>query len=166
MANAHPPVVGTQIRDRHTSQVSAHSRTHQHLCTSSRVQAHFADLVEQGGLGVLIVLLITLLGCQSSDEDWSTVPDDLKDLSRGDFGDVDFEISVSIVPGPSVESADDCDGIETCEVGDGGIVDCAEHVDLRASNIGFVFVVDPVFIKPVIDGGLEVDVVSEVAGSG
>lgn len=37
---------------------------------------------------------------------------------------------------------------------------------MGSSDIGFVFVVYSVFVEPVIDGGLEVDVITEVAWSG
>jgi hypothetical protein len=117
-------------------------------------------------LRILVVFLVDFLSSESSDKDRGSVPDDLKNLSGRDFGDIDFEIGIPVVPGPAVEPADDCDCVETAKVGHGGIVDCTEHVDLGASDIGFVLIVDPVFVKPVIDGSLEIDVVSEVAGSG
>jgi len=90
----------------------------------------------------------------------------LKNFSWRNFRDVNLEVCVAIVAGPAVEPANDGDSVETAKVGDSSVVDCAEHVNLGASDVSFVFVVDSVLIEPVVDGGLEVDVVSEVAGTG
>ena len=89
----------------------------------------------------------------------------MQDFGRGDFGDVDFEIGISIISCPSVESADECDCIESCQVGHGGVVDCTQHVDLSPSDVSLVLIVDSIFIEPVIESGFEVDVISEVSGS-
>ncbi len=73
---------------------------------SSWVQADLADFVEEGCLRQF-VLLLHFLGSESSDEDRGAVPDDLQDLSRRYFRDIDLEIGISVIPCPAVESADD-----------------------------------------------------------
>ena len=111
-------------------------------------------------------LLVHFLGGEPADEDGRAVPDDLQHLSGRDLGDVDLEVGVPVVPGPAVEPADDCHCVEPGEVGHRGVVDCAEHVGLGPPDLGLVLVVDPVLVEPVVEGGLEVDVVAEVAGTG
>ncbi len=163
MADAHPTVVGAEVRDRHTAEVSADCRADEDLRTAGRVDADLAGFVEQGRLGQL-VLLLDFLVCQSADEDGSAVPHNLQHLAGRNLGNVDFEVGVSVVACPSVETADDCDCVETGEVGHGGVVDCAEHVNLRAADVGLLLIVDSVLVEPVVEGHFEVDVVAEVAG--
>jgi hypothetical protein len=123
------------------------------------------DLVKQSSLGQFVFLL-NFLSSKPSNEDRSSVPDDLKNLSWGDFRDIDLKISVTIVSGPSIESADDSNCIESGKVGHGCVIDCAQHVDLGPSDIGLVLIVHSVLVEPVVKVGLEVDVISEVAGTG
>ncbi len=112
------------------------------------------------------MFLLHLFSCQSSDEDRSSVPDDLDNLGRWEFRDVDFHVRIPVVPGPPGESSNGGNGVEPGEVQHTGIVDGTEGVKLCSSDVGLVFVVDSVFLEPVVDGGLEVDVVTEVSWSG
>lgn len=164
MTNADPSVVGSEVGDRNATQMGADCRADENLCTSCLIQANLTDFIEQGRSGELIFIL-NLLGSKSSNEDGCSVPDDLQYFSRWDFGDIDFKIGISIISCPSIESADDSDDVESCQVGHGSVVDCAQHVDLSPSDIGLVLIVDSIFIEPVIESGFEVDVISEVSGS-
>jgi hypothetical protein len=110
--------------------------------------------------------LVDFGSCQSSDEDGGTVPNNLEDFSGRNFGNIDLKIGISVIPGPSVESADDSESVETAHIGHTGIEEGAEHVYLSSSDVGLVLVVDSVFVEPVVDVSFEVDVVSEVSGSG
>lgn len=166
MADADPTVVGSEVGNGDAAQVGADCRADQDLSISCRVDADLAGLVEEGRLGEFVLLLVHLCSGQSSDENGSAVPDNLEDLSWRNFGNIDFEIGISVVASPPVEPADDGESVETTHVCESGVEDCAEHVDLGSSNVGFVLVVDSVLVEPVVDVGLEVDVVSEVSGSG
>ena len=81
------------------------------MSLTSRVQTDLAFRVEKGGPGILIFFLVVLFIGESSDEDRSSIPDNLKDLSWWNFGDIDLKISISVVPRPSIESSDEGDGI-------------------------------------------------------
>lgn len=166
MANAHPSVVGSQVGNGDATQVSANSRTHQHVSVACRVEADLADWVKEGGSGVFVFLLVIFGLGESSDENGGSVPDNLEDLSGRDFGDIDLKIGIPIVPGPAVEPSDGGDCIEPAKVGEGGIEEGTEHIDLSSPDVGLVFIVNSVLVEPVIDVGLEIDVVSEVARPG
>jgi hypothetical protein len=166
VANAHPPVVGSQVGNGNTAQMGADCRAHQHACVSGLGQQHLFSLVDDGIGRELVVLLVNLGSGQSSDENRGTVPDNLEHFSGREVGDVDFHVGVPVVPLPSVEPADDTDGVEPGEVHEGSVINGTESIDLGPSNFSLVLVVDSVFIEPVVDGGLEVDMVSEIAWSG
>ena len=136
------------------------------MSVAGRVEADLADRVKEGGFGVFVFFLVIFGLGESSDEDGGSVPDNLEDLSGRDFGDIDLKIGIPIVPGPPIEPSDNSDCVEPAKVGESGIEEGTEHIDLSPPNIGLVFVVDSVLVEPVIDVGLEVDVVSEVAGPG
>lgn len=165
VANADPAVVSAEVRNGHAAEMSADCRADQHLSVSSGVEANLADLIKHSGFWQGI-LLLHFLRSKPSNEDWRSIPYDLQYLSWWNFRDIHLKIGVAVISGPSVEPADDGDCVEPCEVGHSGVVDGTQHVDLGAADVGFVLVVHPVFIEPVVKGGLEVDVVSEVSGTG
>ena len=136
------------------------------MSVAGRIEADLADRVKEGGFGVFVFFLVIFGLGESSDEDGGSVPDNLEDLSGRDFGDIDLKIGIPIVPGPPIEPSDNSDCVEPAKVGESGIEEGTEHIDLSPSDVGLVFVVDSVLVEPVIDVGLEVDVVSEVAGPG
>lgn len=135
------------------------------MSVSSWIETDLTDLIKHSGFGQFI-LLLHLLRSEPSNEDWGSIPHDLQYLSWWDFRDIHLKIGVTVVPGPSVESANDGDSVKSCEVGHSGIVDGTQHVDLSAADVGLVLVVHSVLVEPVVKSGLEVDVVSEVAGTG
>ena len=164
VANAHPTVVGAQIGDRDASQVSADCRAHQDLSVSCRVEADLADLIQKSRFGVFVFFLVDFGRSQSSDENGSSVPDDLENFSWGDFRNINLEVGISVIPGPSIEPADDSEGVESAHIGHTSVEEGAEHVYLGSSDVGLVLVVDSVFVEPVVDVGLEVDMVTEISG--
>lgn len=112
-----------------------------------------------------MVLLMNFLGGQSSDENGGSVPHNLENLSGGEFGDIDLHIGIPVVPGPTIKSANESDGVKSGEV-DEPCIDCSiEHIDLSPSNVGLMLVVDSVLVEPVINSGDEIDVVSKVRWS-
>ncbi len=165
VADANVSVVVAQIRNWNAAQMGANSWTHQDCSLAGRCQDDFWALVENS-LDWVLVLLFDLFGGESSDEDWSAVPDDLDDFGWRKFWNVDFHVSVSVVPGPSGHSADCRNGIKSCEVQHTSVVNSTECVKLSSSDLSLVFVVYSVFIEPVIDSGLEIDMVAEVTGAG
>lgn len=103
---------------------------------------------------------------QSSNEDWGTVPDDLKDFTRRKFRDLDFHIGVAIIPSPAIKTANGPNYEQSGEVHHTTEVHGGESIDLSSPDVCFVLVIDPVFVKPVVDGGCEVNMVAEVAWAG
>lgn len=166
MADAHPTVIGSQIGNGDASQMCADSGTHQDLSATSSSEVDRAVGIQESGGGVLVLFLVHLGVSEPTNEAGDTIPDNLQDFSWRDFGDINFEIGVTVVSGPSIESADAGDGVESAEVGQTGIVEGTEHVNLGSSDVGFLFVVDSVFVKPVVESSFEVDVISEVSGTG
>jgi len=150
VTNADPTVVGTKVRDWNTSQMSTDSRAHQNLSITCCGKANLTHRVQKCRFGVFVLLLVDFLSCQSSDKDWSSIPNNLHDLSGRNLGNVDFEISISIVSSPSIQSSNDGHSIESAKVGNTCIIQCAEHVDLSSTNVGLMFVVDSVLVEPVI----------------
>jgi hypothetical protein len=110
--------------------------------------------------------LVDFRSSQSSDKNGSSIPHNLEDFSWRNFGDINLEIGISVIPSPSIEPANESEGIETSQVGHTGIEEGAEHVYLGSSDIRLVLVVDSVFLEPIVDVGFEVDVVTEVSGPG
>ena len=106
-----------------------------------------------------------LLSSQSSNENWSSIPYNLQDLSGRNFRNIDFKISISIVPCPSVKSANDGYYIESCKISNSGIVDGIEHVNLSSTYVGFMLIVDSVLIKPVIEISLKINMISKISWS-
>lgn len=145
--------------------MSAHCRADKNGGVSCRGKTDLTHLIKKGRTRILVLFLVDFLSSQSSNEDWCSVPNNLKDFSWRNLRDLDFEIGVTIVTGPSVKSSNDCNCVKAAEVGKSCIVDGAEHVDLGSTDVSLMFVVDPVLIEPVIDVGFEIDVISEVAGS-
>jgi hypothetical protein len=166
VADADPAIIGSEVGDGDAAEMGTDGRAHQDLGVSGVVEADLADLVEKGGAGVLVLLLVDLLVGEPADEDGCAVPDDLEDLSGRNCGDINLKIGVPVVAGPAVESPDHSHRVQPTEVGHRGVIDCAQHIDLGAPDVGLVLVMDSVLIEPVVDVSLEVDVVSEVAGAG
>jgi len=59
--------------------MGANCRAHQNCSLTGWGQDDFRALV-QNGVGWVLVLLLDFFGCQSSDEDGGSVPDDLDDF--------------------------------------------------------------------------------------
>lgn len=166
MANADPTVIGSQIGDGNAAQMGADSRAHEYLRITSRCKAHLADRIQKRGFRVLVLFLVHLLGSKSSNKNRRPIPNNLHDLPRRNLTDINLKIGISIVPGPAIESADDGNRVESAQIGNAGVVEGAEHVDLGAADVGLMLVVNSVLVEPVVESGFEIDVVAEVAGAG
>ena len=140
----------------------ADGRAHQKLGCTSISQDDFLSSINQGIDWVFIFLLNFSVG-KSSNEDWLTVPDDLHNLTWWQFRDIHFHVCIFIVSLPAVQSSDDTDSVGSSKGKETSIVDGGEDVELGSSDIGFVLIVNSVFVKPVIDLNLEVDVVTKVS---
>ena len=123
-------------------------------------------MIEKGRFRVLIFFLVDLGSGESSDENGSSIPDDLKDFSGRNFRNINFEISISVIPSPSIESAYDSEGVESAHISHTCVEEGTEHVYLGSSDIGLVLVMDSVFIEPIVDVSLEVDMITEVSWPG
>lgn len=88
---------------------------------------------------------------KSSDEDGSSVPNNLNCFGRWQFRDINFHIGISIVSGPTVHSADGTDGVQSGKVEHTCVVDCTEGIQLGSTDIRFVLVMDSVLVKPVVN---------------
>lgn len=162
MADANPAIIGPQIGNGDTAQMSADSWAHQHLGFSGRAEDDFFALVQDGVSGIF-VLLLDLLTCQPSYEHRSSVPHNLKHFGRRQLADVHFHVGVAVVSGPPIQSAHEPNGVESGEVEGCSKEHRTEGVDLGAADIGLMFVVDSVLVEPVIDGGFKVDMITEVS---
>lgn len=165
VTDADPTIVVTQIGDRDATQMGADSRANQDTALSSRSEDNLGAFIKNSFDRVLVLLFDFLLS-ESSDEDWSTIPHNLNHLCGREFGNVDLHVGVSIVSRPAVESADCADCVQSGEVKHACVVDGAEGVKLGSSDVSFCLVVDSVLIEPVVDGGLEIDVIAEVSRTG
>lgn len=164
MADADVSVIGTEIWNGDASQVSADGGGDDDERFSGLVQNGLRILIESGGIRERVFLLDLILS-KSSDEDWDTVPDDLHDFGGWELSNIDFHVGISIVSLPSIESSDDSESIDSGEGQETSIIDGSQGIDLSSLDIGFMFVVDSVFIEPVINVNLEVKMVTEVSWS-
>lgn len=164
MADADVSVIGTEIWNGDASQVSADGGGDDDERFSGLVQNGLRILIESGGIRERVFLLDLILS-KSSDEYWDTVPDDLHDFGGWELSNIDFHVGISIVSLPSIESSDDSESIDSGEGQETSIIDGSQGIDLSSLDIGFMFVVDSVFIEPVINVNLEVKMVTEVSWS-
>ena len=162
MANADPSGVGTHVRDRDAAQVSADCTAHQQVSLVVRDQVYLTSWVRKSALFDGLLVSDLLLG-QSSDENGSAVPDDLQDLSWREFSDIELGVCISVVPGPTVQSADDRDCEESSVGDETSIEHGVEDVHVSSSHICLVFVEGSVLLEPVVHIDLEVDVFSKIA---
>jgi len=63
-----------------------------------------------------MVLLMDFLGGEPSNKDRGSVPNNLDNFTWGQFGNVDFHISISIVSGPTIQPTNYTYGVEPCEI--------------------------------------------------
>jgi hypothetical protein len=162
VANANISIIVAQIWNGNATQMGADGWAYQDGGFTGWSEDDFRALVKNG-FNWVIIFLLDLFGSKSSDEDRGTVPDNLDDFGRWQFRDIDLHVGVPVVSGPSGESSNGGDAIESGKVEHTGIVDCTEGVQLGSSDFGLVFVMDSVFVEPVVDGGLEIDVITEVS---
>jgi len=133
------------------------------LGISSRVETSLTSFIQKCLGWELMSFLMNFLSCQSSNEYWNTVPDDLKDLSRRNLWNIDFKIGVSVVSSPSVESSNDSDCVKSCEISQGSIVYSTQHVNLSSSDVSLLFIMHSILIEPIIESYFEINMISEVS---
>lgn len=80
MANADPAGVGSHVRNRDAAQVSADSTADQHVGVVVWQETDGRLLVRKLGWINSVTFSLLFLG-ESSDEHWSSVPDDLEDFT-------------------------------------------------------------------------------------
>lgn len=112
------------------------------------------------------MLLLDLFCGESSDKNGCAVPDNLDNLGRWQFRNIDFHISVPIISGPSSQSTNGSNGIKPGEVQHTSIVNSTQGIKLGSSDFSLMLIIYSVFIEPVVNGRLEIDMVTEVTGSG
>lgn len=165
VADTDPSIVVTQIWDRNASQMSAYSRANQDTAFSGRSKNNLRAFIKNSFDWILIFLFDFLLG-ESSNEDWSTIPNDLNDLRRREFWNINLHVSVSIVSRPSVQSSNRTDGVQSRKIQHPCIVHGTYGVKLSSSDVSFSLVMDSVLIEPVVDGWLEINMITEVSWTG
>ena len=110
VAQAHPALVGADVRSGDAAQVSANGGDDEHLGGASVGKNVDILLVEMASLGERVGLS-DLAESEAADEDELTVPGGLHDLARRQLTDVDLLVGVSDVPGPRdhlvVDNGDD-----------------------------------------------------------
>ena len=151
MTNANVSIVVAQIGNGNATQMCAYSRAHQDCGLTGWGKDDFRALIENSFKWILVFLL-DFFSSESSDKDGSSIPDNLNNLSRREIRNVDFHVSVPVIPGPSSQSSNGCNGIESGEVEHTSIVDSTEGIKLRSLDLCFMFVVYSILIEPVIDG--------------
>jgi len=165
VANANPSLVVTEVRNRNATQVSANGRADQHLRVLVVIEEDSFVFIEQC-LFRQSMLLFDFLVSETSDEDRLSVPHNLNDFARRQGTDVNLKISVAIVSLPAGHSVDYSESEQTSQRGHGSPAKSIKQIDLGSTNINVLFVVHAIFIKPVVDIHLEIDVVAEIARSG
>ena len=134
VAKAHPALVGTNVRSRNATQVSANGGSDIDLGVTAVIQLGERDLIESSGLGKSIRLRNLGLG-ESSDEDELTVPGGLHDFTGRKFTNIDFLVGISDVTSSSDHLVVD-DGDEGLHAED--VVsenEALDHVHLGAANL-------------------------------
>ena len=110
--------------------------------------------------------LVNFLCCKSSNEDWNTIPNDLKHLSWRNFRDINLEICISIISCPSIKSAYNTNCIKSCEIRQCSVIHCTQHIYLSSPDISLLLIVYSILIEPVIEGNFKIDMISEISRSG
>lgn len=77
---------------------------------------------------------------QSTDEDWNTVPDNLEDFSWWQLRNITFQIGISIVSLPAVESTNNGYGVEPGKAQKCAVVDGTEGIQMSSPDLCFVFI--------------------------
>jgi len=166
VAKAHPALVGTNVRSRNATQVSANGGGDIDLGVTAVIQLGERDLIESSGLGKSIRLRHLGLS-ESSDEDELTVPGGLHDFTGRKFTNIDFLVGISDVTSSSdhlvVDDGDD--GLQA--EGVTGEDEALEHIDLSTLDliISVFLVPQSVLIEPVVSLGLRIERVAEVSGA-
>mmetsp|Transcript_48292 Transcript_48292/g.67076 ORF Transcript_48292/g.67076 Transcript_48292/m.67076 type:complete len:209 (-) Transcript_48292:31-657(-) len=145
--------------------MSAHSRAHQQLGVTGVGKDDLLTLINKSVGGVL-VLLLDFGGSQSSDEDRGTVPDDLHNLTGRKLTNFHLHISILVVSLPTVQSANNTHSVQSGNTDQTSIVNGRQQVELSSSDIVLTFVVGSVLLEPVVEGDLEVKMVTKVTRSG
>lgn len=164
VAQANPTLVGTEVRDRDATQMSANGgAAHNRGVTSIRDHS-LGLLIQFSGLGKGIGLLDLRLS-QTTDEDHLTVPGSLENFTRGQLRNVQFLVGISNVSVSSdhllIKAGDE--SLNTQHVG--GDDETLNHVHLSSLDfvVSVLLVPQSVLIEPVVGLGLGVNGITEVA---
>ena len=166
VAKANPALVGTEVRHGNATKMSANGGAAQHGGVTSIRNGGLGLLIEQSGGGEGVGEVNLALG-KTTHEDHLTVPGSLEHLTRGKLRDVELLVGVTDVAraGDHLVVNDGEDSLNTEHVR--GEDETLEHVDLGALNfvIAVLLVPESVLIEPVVDLGLNIERVAEVAGT-
>ena len=163
VAQAHPPLVGTEVGHGDATQVSANGRADEHAGVACIGKRSGRALIQLGG-GWQGPGLLGLGHCETSDEDHLAVPGGLQDLTWWQLGDVELLVGISDVSGSGdhlvVDDGEDGLDAEAVE----GEDEALEHVDLGSLDlvVFVLFIPKPVLIEPVVGLGLGIQGVPEV----
>jgi hypothetical protein len=166
VTQADPSLVGSEIWHWDASQMSANSRAHKNLRVTGIRKRNDGFFIEQGS-GWQGVTFSDFTEGESSDEDDLSVPSSLEDFTRWEFGNLEFLVGVSDIPGSgnhlTVDNGKDGLNSEDVRTED----ETLHHVHLSSLDlvVSVLLVPKSVFVVPVISLGLSVEGISEVGWS-
>jgi hypothetical protein len=167
VAKANPALVCTEIRHGNATQMGANSGAAQDWGITGFWDGCFRFLIKQTGGGEGVSEVDLGLG-KTTYEDHLSVPGGLSNFSWGKFRDIEFLVGITnvSVSGDHLIVNNGKDGLDTENVGWDN--ESLDHVGLGTSDlvVSILFVPKSVLIEPVIDFGLDIKRVAEVAGAG
>lgn len=166
VTQADPSLVGSEIWHWDASQMSANSGAHKHLRVTGIRKRNDGFFIEQGS-GWQRVTFSDFTEGKSSNEDDFSVPGSLEDFTRWEFGNLEFLVGVSDIPGSGnhLTVNHGKDGLNSEDVGTED--ETLHHVHLSSLDlvVSVLFVPKSVLVVPVISLGLSVEGISEVGWS-
>lgn len=167
MANADPALVGSEVRNGDATQMGANRADAEHAGVQVLIEIDRLGGIQETASRLGLLFFDLLLG-ESSDKNRLSVPHDLHDLPGRKAGNIDLEVAVSIVSLPSREKSNDRKRSQSGEGNESPNGECVDHVDLGPLDIGLsvCLVVHSVFLEPVVDADLQIEMILEIARSG
>ena len=140
LPRSYPSFVGSEIWNGDTSEMCADSWDDNDLGVTSIRKNCLSVRVKKSVLRIFI-LFLDFVGSDSSNEDRSTIPNELHAFTRGKGTNINFRVSISFVSLPSIKTANHTHSIESSEGEQTTVVDSVQCVDLSTTDISLVLVV-------------------------
>ena len=113
-----------------------------------------------------MLLLMDLSFCQPSHKNWSSIPHNLKHLSRWQLRNITLHISISMISSPSIQSTHNPNNKHPGKIEPSPKQHSTECIHLSSSDIGLMFIMNPILIEPIINLSFKINMVAKVSWSG